>query len=200
MNGVKILLILGTFAFFMFGCCSLTGDSTPYMPGVVPNYSSQPNQSTPIQPSQNDLSGQTFSVLAALGVPLECDITTTYEGTPTTMKLYMKGEDEMRTQIDAPGDCEKMAYIAKGNTFYMGCETGFIFADCNWYSITVEPSNYTTDPDPYSYTASTSSQPDFSSVPSSQIDCKPWIYDPSKFVPSGKVCDMNDLMNLSTYS
>ena len=103
----------------------------------------------------------------------------------------MKGSVESRTEIDTTGSttCDKMIAIVKGDTVYTGCETGYIFSDCKWYSMTVNSSDSSSD------YGSSGAQPDFSNVPTSQIDCKPWNYDASKFTPTGKVCSLEDLMS-----
>ncbi|MBN1169700.1 hypothetical protein JXA56_01625 [Candidatus Micrarchaeota archaeon] len=147
----------------------------------------------PVQESKDDLIGKNFVGLAALGVPLECDITVALDGQMTKTKLYMQGESQIRSEMDIEeqSGCTKFIYIFKNKKAYMGCEDGNIFGDaemfegCNWIEFSTEES------DSSGYSAST---PDFQSVPSTNINCVPWLYDSSKFDTPGKVCNMEQIM------
>lgn len=148
----------------------------------------------------NDLLGKTYEQLLGLGVPMQCDISTTYEGKTTTAKIYMKGEGEVRSEMDisqSDSTCKRMVTIGKGEKFYVGCSEGALFPDtgdaasnpfsgCAWLEMTVNKSSTTG--------SSTYSAPDYTDTPASQINCLPWVYDPSKFVVSGKTCDLDQIM------
>jgi len=133
-----------------------------------------------------DYSNQDFTTLVGTGVPLQCDITTTADGTATTIKLYMKGEDEWRGEADVEsGGCSKMVWIKKGDYFYMGCADSAMFGDYKWLVMKVEPG--TSSP------SGSSQAPDLNSVPPADIKCLPWAYDASKFAVSGNACSMEGL-------
>lgn len=146
-----------------------------------------------------DIVGKTYEQLLGLGVPVQCDITSTSNGQTTTAKVYMQGKDNVRSEVavnTAGSTCTKIVSIGKGNIYYMGCMEGALFpstggaenpfAGCDWLSMSA---NQSSTPG-----ASTNSVPDYSDVPSSQINCQPWIYDASKFAVNGKVCDLDQIM------
>lgn len=139
--------------------------------------------------SGDDLAGKGYEALAAMGVPLQCDITTTSSGKVMNMHVYMKGSAEVRSETTVAGaeTCAQMVTVMKGTTVYMGCVDGDIMQDCKWLQMTVEPSG---EPQ----TAGTAAPPDYADVPPADISCTPWAYDASKFVVSGKVCNLDDLM------
>lgn len=139
----------------------------------------------------NDLAGLGYEQLIGLGIPLECDISTTYEGETTYMKVYMKNENELRNEVpleEQGAMCDKVILIRKGDTLYNGCE-GQKYppgTSCDWVKFVMdqsEPGGPSTEP------------PDYSDVPSEQINCVPWVVDESKFATPGKVCTMEDIQN-----
>ncbi len=140
--------------------------------------------------SGDDLAGKGYEALAAMGVPLQCDITTTSNGTTMNMHVYMKGSEEVRSETTLAGTetCTQMVTIMKGKTVYIGCVEGDIMQGCKWLQMSVEPSGQA------SPTAGTASPPDYADVPPADISCTPWVYDASKFVVSGKACNLDDLM------
>lgn len=137
----------------------------------------------------DDLAGKAYAELMALGVPLKCEITMTVTSKPVQMTLYMKGSDEVRSEIPVEGGtpCATMITIMKGGKAYTGCDSGEFFPGCPWIEAQSAGSGGTGT----GQGAST----DFSSVPASEIHCVPWTYDASKFEPSGKVCTQQDIMN-----
>jgi len=140
--------------------------------------------------SGDDLAGKGYEALAAMGVPLQCDITTTSSGKVMNMHVYMKGSAEVRSETTVAGaeTCAQMVTVMKGNTVYMGCVDGDIMQDCKWLQMSIEPTGETTP------TAGTASPPDYADVPPADIKCTPWAYDASKFAVSGTVCNLDDLM------
>jgi len=149
----------------------------------------------------NDLLGKTYEQLIGLGVPMQCDITSTSNGKTTTAKIYMKGDAEVRSEVDiseSGSTCKKMVSIGKGDKYYVGCSDGVLFPDtgdttgnpfagCVWLVMTVNKSS--------SAGSSTYTAPDYSDVPPSEINCLPWVYDATKFVVVGKSCDLDQIMN-----
>jgi hypothetical protein len=198
MNTLKFLLVFGLIVILIFGCTSQSnsGDADSSSGNNGPNASGSPDNSfgdSDLPPDtgsgSDDLSGMAYGALIGLGIPLECDITTTYESETTTMKVYMKDSETMLMEVDVSSqnpECGTSLVMVKDNVAYMSCTNGPIFLDCDWYSVEME----TTSGDATeTYTA-----PDFSSVPSSDINCVPWTYDESKFATSGEVCTMEDLI------
>lgn len=134
-----------------------------------------------------DLAGQTYEALAAMGVPLVCDITVTSEGKTTNMKVYMKGSDEVRSEFSTgTAECAKMVGIMKGNTYYSGCEGQEILPGYKWLQMDFDPETSGTS-------AGASEPPDYADVPPTKINCVPWVYDSSKFAVSGKICNFDKI-------
>lgn len=143
------------------------------------------------QTGAEDLAGKTYEALAAMGVPLECDMRLSGEGETIDMKLYMRGSGEMRMESENPSGepCNPVITIVKGGKTYVGCGGGIYMLDCAWLSFA--PSDYEGSGEP---SGTDYSAPDPSDVPPVDIDCRPWIYDASKLATPGKVCDMDNLM------
>jgi len=149
----------------------------------------------------NDLLDKTYGELMALGVPLQCDITITDETGSTTARVYMKGENEIRSemqQTSSASTCPKIITIMKDAKAYVGCEGGSMFPDtggasnpfagCVWMEMDINKST--------TATASVGEEPpDYSQIPPTQINCVPWIYDASKFAVTGKSCNIQEIMN-----
>ena len=141
-----------------------------------------------------DLTGMAYTQLIALGIPVQCDMTTTSQGKSTTIKVYMNGASEVREEVPvdssssaASTGCTKMIVILKGTVSYMGCEEGSLFGpSCQWLRMETTPSG--------GAQTSPVQQPDLGSVPATQISCVPWVYDASKFTVSGPTCTLQDLM------
>ena len=217
MRGANVLVILLVVGLLVFGCASPTPPAKPNDSGAPPSGGSgavapsgsgtgdssgtTPGDGTVPQDDDtsgdddqsggngqadgDDLTGKGYDALAALGVPLECDITMN----STTMKVYMKGSDEVRGEvpIDEQGaTCRKMVSIMEGGKYYAGCSDGTLYPQCDWLYVTDEDSQPSAD--------TSTDTPDYDSVPPADISCKPWLYDASKFATPGKVCSLDDLM------
>ncbi len=138
----------------------------------------------------DDLAGKTYEALAAMGVPLQCQMSAAAEGGTFTAKVYMKGSSEVRSEGTAPeGECPKTVTIIKGNKYYVACEGAQIMEGCDWMEFTFDDSE-AADTGGGSFEA-----PDYSDVPPAQISCQPWIYDSSKFQTPGNVCNLDEIMN-----
>lgn len=134
----------------------------------------------------DDLAGMGYGALAAMGVPLECDITVN----STTMKVYMKGSGEVRSEFTISGSgstCRKMVSVMKGDDYYSGCSDGTLFPGCDWLHTTAQDSGGDAG-------QASAEPPDYDSIPPMDIDCRPWVYDASKFATPGKACTMEELM------
>ncbi|MFH0884573.1 MAG: hypothetical protein V1861_02590 [Candidatus Micrarchaeota archaeon] len=207
MRGANIFVILLVVGILLFGCTTPTPPTKPNGTGTPPATGGQTtppdgtggNGSSDTEPpedddtgsgsSGDDLAGKGYEALAALGIPLQCDISTTYNGTTTNMRVYMKGSEEVRSETTLADAeiCAQMVTIIKGNTFYTGCVDGDIMPGCKWLQMNVEDSEQPP-------TSGTTAPPDYADVPPADINCVPWVYDASKFVVSGEVCNLDDLI------
>ncbi|MFH0737716.1 MAG: hypothetical protein V1827_03890 [Candidatus Micrarchaeota archaeon] len=144
----------------------------------------------------DDLTGKSYTELMGMGIPMQCDMSMTYQGVTTFVKHYIMDSEHFRsemTSMEAESACPtKNIFIVKGNDMYMGCEgqkypTG---TTCDWLKFTSEP----TEPDTSGGTGSVQA-PDYTDIPSTQISCMPWVPDQSKLSTPGKACTMEDMMN-----
>jgi hypothetical protein len=203
MKYIFIVVILLVFGLFIAGCTGSTnssdqGKTTPGGAQSTNTSSSGGGSSSGAGASGSGgatgFENKDFATLAAMGVPLQCDITMTYQGNTTTVRIYMKGDKEVRTEVStSSSQCSKSVSIIKDDKWYMGCENSNIMGTCKWlkFNMTSSSDDDSTGGD---YSASYSA-PDFSEVPSTKINCQPWVYDASKFTPSGgTVCSFEDLM------
>ncbi|HSB46868.1 MAG TPA: hypothetical protein VLD37_02555 [Candidatus Bilamarchaeum sp.] len=216
---IAVILVLGLFAFGCLGSpqssnnTSGSGQATqPQQPGQnVPStgQNQPPGTSTEGQGTVNgtgggstsgetgtttsETSGLDWTALMALGIPLECDVTTTVNGTATQSHVYVQNSNTIRSEATmASGGCSQVAMIIKDKTIYMKCTNGQLFegasSECVWVKMSAEGT---------SPTGSTTST-DYSSLTSNDINCRPWIMDPSKFVVEGKACTFQELYPMPT--
>lgn len=203
----NIIILSLVFAFLIFGCLG-AGEAEEGPPGAPPAGDGQPPAEDGQPPAEGpppadggvDFAGLDYAGAVALGVPIECDITTYMDGESTTVKLYAKGENEIMYELvpEDPEDCAKFIWINKDYNVYVGCEGGHYPPEttCNWLLIAAaadeeEPTGEMEAPGAYE-------SPALENVPSTQISCRPWLYDASKFQTSGKVCTFEDLMQEMT--
>lgn len=192
MGGIHYVSVLILASLLVFGCLGAPQETPPAGP-TTPSGGAAPGGTTPSAPSApaaptDNLEGLSYSALLALGQSLECDVTMPYATTAQTAKLYIKGgSDDIRMEITGQSPTCPTAYyvIKEGGTMYMTCATGQLFEgmDCDWLVITPDPS----EPDS-GYEA-----PDLTDVPPSNIQCKVWVYDDTKFQTPGTTCTMEDL-------
>ena len=151
----------------------------------------QPPQEPPGQEEEPtgglDLEGLTYLELAALGVPIECDITTTYQGEAQTAKMYMAGEDKIRYESTYGG--ETMIVFMVDEITYMTNFMAAEYPECQWLKMVPEE----TEPTEPTGTYTPETAPDFEDMPATDFDCKAWAYDGSKFIPpTQNVCTMDE--------
>jgi hypothetical protein len=171
-----------------------SGDAMPGKePGVMVNGSGNGTVSGGSGGSgSGGYSDMEFAALVALGVPLQCDITSTSGGVTTTSKIYMKGSTDMR--IEVPGsDCANTVMIMKNDEkkLYMGCEGQDEFipgSGCKWLVMKTDGSGTPTG-------GSTSVNTNYANVPPSQINCEAWVYNDNLFEVDGEVCDFSNMGN-----
>ncbi|MFN7991443.1 MAG: hypothetical protein U0R44_04775 [Candidatus Micrarchaeia archaeon] len=181
-------------AVLLFGCASKpaqseapVNDSTkPSEPGKAPPPAIPPqNKTVPAQPppeAASPYAGKDFPSLVSLGLPLECDITYTYSGKPGTSKVYLKGGSELRVEtVGGAGmsQCSKTVSIVRKDKVFVGCDGKMIMPSCDWFGSDYDPA-----------LPGESSTFNFRETPPSQISCRDWAYDQSKFVTGGNVCHL----------
>ncbi|MDD5339766.1 MAG: hypothetical protein PHV13_00780 [Candidatus ainarchaeum sp.] len=141
-------------------------------------------------PGGNNLANLAYGELIALGVPIQCDITTTSGGNPVTAKLYKGAGPDMRVESPAAGGpCATMVSLMIGDKYYVGCDQGEVMPGCQWLVFTQNKSAG----------AATYEKPDYSSLPASQIRCIPWVFDASKLAAPANACNLDDLMKPPNY-
>ena len=148
-------------------------EQQPYIPPANP---------APQAPSQNAYPGKDFASLAALGIPLECDITYIYQGRSFQAKVYMKGGSDIRVEtIGGSGlsQCVKIISIVQASKVYVGCENKTVIPSCDWFTSGYNPQ-----------VPGQSSTFDFSRTPPEQISCSDWVYDQSYFSTAGRTCSL----------
>ncbi|MFN7991445.1 MAG: hypothetical protein U0R44_04785 [Candidatus Micrarchaeia archaeon] len=143
----------------------------------------------------NDLSGKGYAALLALGIPVQCDVTSVYKNKTTNMKMYMNGKGVSRVEVpdSSSGQCTNSVMVTKDKQLYMGCSDGQLFSGCDWMLLELEP----TSGAPAG--GAGSSAPDLKTMPATDFNCAPWVMDPSKFETPGKVCSFKDIMGGSGY-
>ena len=191
------MLTLFVCGFLIFGC--IGGEQKPSTSSGAG--SSDGSSGTKDSNILDDLKGKTYGQLVALGVPIECDITTTYSGQSTKYKIYMKAKEyrmemDMQSQYQEIYGCKsKIALIVKGKDLYMGCDSGKIMPtyNCDLFKITSNESDTGTTTDYLDET-------ELEKLPSTSFDCKTWSFDSTKFSASGKVCTWDDLISSYGYN
>lgn len=188
MGGIHYVSVIILSALLVFGCLGAPQEAPP-AGTTPPSGGAAPGGTTPSAPAapSDNLEGLGYSALLALGQSLECDVTIPYGTMADHAKLYIKGgSEDVRMEVTgASPTCPTAYYIIKDETMYMTCATGQLFEgmDCDWLVITPDPS----EPDS-GYEA-----PDLSDADPSNINCKVWIYDDTKFQTPGTLCTMEDL-------
>jgi hypothetical protein len=137
-----------------------------------------------------------------MGVPIQCQITVTSNGTTETVNTWMDGKGNVRietpnTQSSSTGTCSgNMVIISSSTKMDMGCQSGQLFQGCDWFEVPLNQSTTSGGSMGGSTGGSPQSQaPDLTNVPSTQFNCQPWVLDTSKFSTSGKICSMQDIIN-----
>ncbi len=200
----NIIILSLVFAFLIFGCLG-AGEAEEGPAGAPPAGDGQPPAEEGQPPAEGappaedgvDFTGLDYAGAVALGVPIECDITTYMDGETTTVKLYAKGENEIMYELvpEDTEDCAKFIWINKNYDVYVGCEGGYYPPEttCNWLLIATAAEEEEPATGEAGATGAYES-PDLGDVPPTQMSCIPWIYDASKFQTPGKVCTFDDLM------
>ena len=206
-----IILAILVFGILIFGCTgsgttnvktdnsvkaggnSGTSNGTPTDTSPPPKNEAAANVSVTTEPS-GGLLGLGYTELLALGVPIQCDVTTTFKGTTTKMRIYMQGKNSIRVEIPNTGaeSCTNSAMIMKDKKVYTSCGGSQLMPGCDWLEIEAkEPAEGSAGG---SANAGASDTPDLEGTPATSFNCQPWIYDSAKFATPGKVCSLSDIM------
>jgi len=186
MQARLLILIIG--AILIFGCAG--NQDTQAKPSQTQNPSGSPVNATAgmangtANASLNETKEPeivtTFANLTRYGVPLQCDVSYTYQGRPVEAKLYLKGPSEIR--VESPvgvGQCPVTVTVIKGAGQYVGCDKKQITPGCDWFKSSYDPGK-----------PGSASSFDFSSLEAQRFRCKEWAYDLSKFSTSGQSCEL----------
>ncbi len=148
--------------------------------------------------AQVDTSGKDYAGLLALGVPLSCTVTT--ENGSVTM--FMNGQGVTRVEVPSTSSdstCQETVMLMQGSKIDMSCAQGTMmggnqgpFAGCDWIEMTFNASATAGSAGASSTGGSEASS--VQSAPAAQFSCQPWVPDASKFVTSGKVCNLDQIM------
>lgn len=139
----------------------------------------------------NSLAGLGYEQLIALGVPVECTVTESGQGTTTSLTLRIKGQ-KIRGEgtTTSQGVTTPTTFISLGNEMYVGIpaeQAQGPMAGCVWLKIVSNESNTT---------GSLIADPtDGLKAPGTDYSCAPGLFGDDVFVPGGNVCDFEALMN-----
>ncbi len=139
-------------------------------------------QANPQPPAPGPYSGLDFAALAALDSPIQCNITSVYQGRSFQSQVWMKGASQMRVEsVGGAGlsQCTKTISVVEGSKVYVGCEGKQVIPSCDWFVSAYNPQ-----------APGLSSTFDFTNLPPAQMDCRDWAYDPSQFLAKGNDCSM----------
>lgn len=188
-------LVLGL---LLFGCLgggqpSGTGNGTQGTPDGGANVS--PNNGTPAGGTQDNglsLAGLGYEQLIALGVPVECTVTDSEQGTETQMNVKMRGS-RMRGEgtITTNGVAVPTTFITDGTTVYtrMPADQASLLPSCDWLKITTNASATASGGVETNPTEGLQSS-------NAKYDCKPGLFGDDVFAaPTEKVCDMDQLLS-----
>lgn len=204
MKGLILLSFLS--ALLVFGCISTSETTEEGAPGAPAEEGTEGEETTTEEETTEepeeeavDLTGLDFAAIMALGIPVECDIEYAYLGKPTTYKLYMdsQGDSSIRIPLDestAMGtNCSAMLVMTKEDAVYMGCEDQKYYMSevCDWVSWDIPEEGEETG----EVTQMSDPAEDLGEIPPAQIDCRPWVYDASKFAMPGTVCTSEEYLD-----
>jgi hypothetical protein len=125
-----------------------------------------------------------YAALIALGLPVQCDVTS--GGAVSRMYMVEAGK---KVRIESSSDeCAQSILIIKDNKMYMKCEDEPMFPGCDW--IEFELSGGAGGGASGGAGSTTSNIQD---APSSSFNCDAWLSDESKFETAGNVCNLQDM-------
>jgi hypothetical protein len=144
----------------------------------------------------NDYAGLDYAALLALGVPLQCDVTTTASGKTTQMKMYVNSQGVVRVEVpdDTSGLCDSNVMVMKDKKLYMGCMGSQVVQGCDWLEFAAS-ANESAGAGAGS-SGSGYSAPNLNDSSATDFNCQPWVLDASKFDTPGKVCNLQDMQGM----
>ena len=166
-------------------------EPTTTEPAATPE-TTEPTTEEPKPPEETvggdlDLDDKTFLELAALGVPIACDITTTYQGITTTGTIYMVGEDKFRYEM--PYDGGVLITIKNNEDMWTSNIMADMYPQCKWIHMTEEEVEGTTGTGEPMY----ETIGDLEEIPDTDFECRAWAYQDSMFTaPTDGVCTMDE--------
>ncbi len=170
---------------FSAGCVGQQPQGSPPVNagGGQANQTSQPYSPQPsVAQPPGQYAGLDFAGLVALEAPLQCNITSIYQGKSFQSQVWMKGGGQIRVEsVGGAGlsQCAKTISIVQGSKVYVGCENKTVIPSCDWFVSSYNP-----------LTPGVSSTFYFRNVPADQMTCQDWAYDPSVFTTSGTDCSL----------
>jgi len=207
---MKNLLALVLLAALLAGCVGGGETTAPEAaPASAPAPSGPAVDGAPDTPVGGglDISDLAYLELAALGQPVECDITTTSNGQTMTMKLKILNKNTYM-EMDVP-EMGKIVSIWKqspsgemASYTDMGGPMGAMYAmytkdlNCNWLESDSEES------ESQGSTQVTYGKGDFENIPSSEMDCRIGTFGNEAFSTPGNVCTSKDIEDamMASYS
>ena len=191
------LLLFGTLCLMvLFAGCIETGPTTEGQEaGEEMEEEQEEEEETTQEPPEDqvDLEDLTYLELAALGVPIQCDVTVT-SGTETqTMKMYMQGETRLRYEYTF--GTYDMVTIMRDDTTYFTNMMADEYPDCEWFVIEAVEEEEETEPSQMDVSVEAE---DFEDLPSTSFECSVWVYDDSMMMPppTATTCTMDEWMDI----
>lgn len=203
LRGIVFVLMIVT-GLLVFGCVGEPSEGQPaqqqettqQQTGGQQTQQQEQTQEEPTQEQETaqeqgtgdmDLDDLTYLELAALGVPVKCEITSTYEGTTSTATIYMIGEDKLR--METPYEGKMLVSLVLGETMYVNNVMADMYPECEW--LRMEETTGTGEGE-YAYDQTPPST-ELEDMPATDFECEAWVYDASKFTaPTENVCTMEE--------
>jgi len=192
-------IVLGLVLGFLFLGCVGEAPGTPSAPLAEPTTGGPAagGGEPPAAPAGLNLEGMGYMELAALGIPVECDVSVTdgETGEVVTSRMYIQGENlrvepEISTEV-----CEGPVIITNmdENAMYTGCSGGQgMMPGCPWIEITIEPGAMVERSAPS--TSDGEEDADLETIPASSFSCRIGTFGAEKFRPDGHACNLEEMM------
>jgi hypothetical protein len=195
--GRDVFVLMIMLGLMIFGCVETPAEQ-PAAEEITTEEESTPKETTEPETAQQpettgegtDLTDLTYFELASLGVPIKCEITSTYQGITTTATLYMVGEDKMRMEV--PSEGRTMVSLLLDKTLYVKNVMADMYPECEWLRMEHEEMAEPTEMEEGEYIYESPSA-ELEDIPPQDFDCEVWVYDESKFTPpTENVCTQEE--------
>ena len=187
----KELALVFVLGILLMGCTGSAPQATPTPAAggtVGPTSTIQAGATAQATVQGGSYAGMAYADLLALGVPLECTMKVTSEGTTINNAVWMKG-GKMRMEGSISGTSTLTIY--KDEIVYTHTSAPGLGADCYWYKMSAAP-------DPQATVKPATQQ--LSEVPPTDISCHAAAFGDEKFATTEKVCDLDEMMASVTAS